>query len=129
MWDTIKASDSAQSSTPLDSFVSPLEAAVSGSTNSATPGRKVSRPGPNLLIDLPLNAILHVRSVTSCDVLHAPAEDLPRIFQIIFDQCEAGGANSGGMRQALEARVSSPDSSPHCATSTPKSSQSTGLLG
>ncbi|VDK34542.1 unnamed protein product [Taenia asiatica] len=129
VWDTVKASDSAQSSTPLDSIVSPSEAATSGSTGSATPNRKASRPGPNLLLDLPLNAILHVRSVTSCDVLHASAEDLPRIFQIIFDQCEAGGASGGGRRQTLEARVSSPDSSPHCATSPPKSSQPTGLLG
>ncbi|VDM22344.1 unnamed protein product [Hydatigera taeniaeformis] len=130
VWDTIKSSDSAQSSAPLDSLASPLETAALGSTVSATSGRKASRPGPNLLLDLPLNAILHVRSVTSCDVLHAPAEDLPRIFQIIFDQCEAGGASSGGTRQTSEVRVSSPDSSPHCPTSPPpKSSPSTGLLG
>ncbi|CDI96944.1 rho associated protein kinase 1 [Echinococcus multilocularis] len=130
VWDTVKALDSAQSSAPIDSLVLPLEAAAtSSSAGSATSSRKISRPGPNLLLDLPLNAILHVRSVTSCDVLHAPAEDLPRIFQIIFDQCEAGGASGGGIRQALEARVSSPDSSPHCATSPSKPSQSTGLLG
>ncbi|KAL3310509.1 CDC42 binding protein kinase [Cichlidogyrus casuarinus] len=45
---------------------------------------QVSKTG--VLLELPLVAIVHVRNVTACDVLHASEQDLPRIFQVIYDQ-------------------------------------------
>uniref|UniRef100_A0A0R3TR71 non-specific serine/threonine protein kinase n=1 Tax=Rodentolepis nana TaxID=102285 RepID=A0A0R3TR71_RODNA len=119
--------DTASSSLPGDGNTT-----SSGTIYSATStmGRKISRPGPNLLLDLPLNAILHVRSVTSCDVLHATPDDLPRIFQVIFDQCEAGGSGtSQPVRQTRDAILPNPESSPHYSTSSAKSSNSPSVLG
>ncbi|KAM7541827.1 hypothetical protein Aperf_G00000002813 [Anoplocephala perfoliata] len=133
VWDTVKSApdvanqqssiECALSASSESTAIIPPSAAISAISSIS---RKISRPGPNLLLDLPLNAILHVRSVTSCDVLHAPPDDLPRIFQVIFDQCEAGG---GGARQTRDGLVSSPESSPHCATPPVKPSQSAGILG
>ncbi|VDD81365.1 unnamed protein product [Mesocestoides corti] len=130
LWDADKSTEILQQSSTADSS-SPSDVNLL-SPSTSTLSRKISRQGPSLLLDLPLSAILHVRSVTSCDVLHAPADDLPRIFQVIFDQCEVGG----GVRQAAlpsaqlpEPRKSSPESSPHCVTPPPKSAPATGILG
>ncbi|KAH9592491.1 CDC42 binding protein kinase [Schistosoma haematobium] len=37
-------------------------------------------------LEMPLNSLYHVRSVNSCDVCHERVEDLPRVFQIIYDR-------------------------------------------
>lgn len=39
-----------------------------------------------LKFELPIGAVYHVRSVNSCDLFHERAEDLPRVFQIIYDR-------------------------------------------
>nr|CDS30316.1 rho-associated protein kinase 1 [Hymenolepis microstoma] len=136
VWDTAKSVPEHllqlhQESSSFDAALSSLSGdGNTTASGTSTMGRKISRPGHNLLLDLPLNAILHVRSVTSCDVLHATPDDLPRIFQVIFDQCEAGGSGiSQPNRQTRDATLSNPESSPHCSTPSAKSSNSPSVLG
>lgn len=38
------------------------------------------------IFELPLTAICHVRPINSCDLYHQPTEDVPRIFQLIYDR-------------------------------------------
>ncbi|KAK4475102.1 hypothetical protein MN116_002191 [Schistosoma mekongi] len=40
----------------------------------------------NIRLEMPLNALYHIRSVNSCDICHERVEDLPRVFQIIYDR-------------------------------------------
>lgn len=40
----------------------------------------------SIRLEMPLNSLYHVRSVNSCDVCHERVEDLPRVFQIIYDR-------------------------------------------
>ncbi|KAL7054502.1 hypothetical protein AAHC03_026005 [Spirometra sp. Aus1] len=122
LWDVIKAT------TPPSA---PDTGTLLSAPGAVTAPKKLSKAGPNLLLDLPLAAILHVRSVTSCDVLHAPPEDLPKIFQIIFDQCrlqQSDAFNATG-KTGLPPRSASPGSKPHNVTPPPRSAPPTGLAG
>ncbi|VDM06232.1 unnamed protein product [Schistocephalus solidus] len=126
LWDVVKATPP-PAAAPADTSTPSLLSA----SGAVPPPKKHSKAGPNLLLDLPLAAILHVRSVTSCDVLHAPPEDLPKIFQIIFDQCRLQQQQSDVLtgKTGLPLRSSSPGSKPHAVTPPPKSAPPTGLAG
>ncbi|VDP71982.1 unnamed protein product [Echinostoma caproni] len=52
------------------------------------------------IFELPLTAIYHVRSINLCDLYHQPAEDVPRIFQLIYDRPTSGDAMSNGISSA-----------------------------
>lgn len=39
-----------------------------------------------MIMELPLAVLCHVRPVSPCDVIHERTEDIPRIFQIIYDR-------------------------------------------
>ncbi|CAL8097532.1 unnamed protein product [Calicophoron daubneyi] len=54
--------------------------------NSASSLNRISHISPPVLVlHLPLTALCHVRAVNSCDLIHERPEDLPRIFQVIYD--------------------------------------------
>uniref|UniRef100_A0A3Q0KQ33 non-specific serine/threonine protein kinase n=1 Tax=Schistosoma mansoni TaxID=6183 RepID=A0A3Q0KQ33_SCHMA len=71
-------------------------------------------------LEMPLNSLYHVRSVNSCDVCHERVEDLPRVFQIIYDRQYLSNSTSitnknnasnnnniytGGMKQSSSGNV------------------------
>ncbi|VDQ09177.1 unnamed protein product [Trichobilharzia regenti] len=49
----------------------------------------------NPRFEMPINALYHARSVNSCDVCHERPEDLPRVFQIIYDRQCLNNNNNG----------------------------------
>ncbi|CAH8641325.1 unnamed protein product [Heterobilharzia americana] len=55
----------------------------------------------NSRLEMPLNALYHVRSVNSCDVCHERVEDLPRVFQIIFDRQRLNNNNNNNKNTGI----------------------------
>ncbi|TPP63810.1 hypothetical protein FGIG_05172, partial [Fasciola gigantica] len=64
------------------------------------------------IFELPLTAICHVRSINSCDLYHQPTEDVPRIFQLIYDRPSSsdtalnGASSNSGHSMTLPRKLS-----------------------